>query len=469
MNNVYSSNVNTFLAPFIGFGTATSTSTPFSFGSQSTAGTSIFSQPTAATPFGSRPLTTTTSIFGAPNPTTSAAPTITNPFGAPASTATPVFGAVTNTPVFGTATSTPAFTGFGSAAPALTTTNIFGTPVASVANTTPAFSGFGTQTAGLTSSPFSFNTTSTAPTLFGAAAPVASTSSIFNPQPFTGFGMTQTQPNVAGLTSQPFNFSSPFGSSSITANTNSAATNLTSTQFQQQNAQPSISLVQQRFLTASLIDPFASRGKKEFNDIDRIKPSTGFIVASSSSTSTTTTTTATSSTSSPIVLPLQSNARKASSARPLVDIRFRLKAVTSSPTSNVITDDIKSPSQPPTTPIGTIKSPLTADFSEEEESALIGKNKLSKLRLSNDLRDSSLQSESIRSLYPMRRLAELEALANTGNHTHAISSVQTISSSSLSLGSTTTIDTASAYVTSTAVNDENTLHPSSKSTHMKID
>ncbi|CAF4846401.1 unnamed protein product, partial [Rotaria magnacalcarata] len=79
---------------------------------------------------------------------------------------------------------------------------------------------------------------------------------------------------------------------------------------------------------ASLLDPFASRGKKDFNNADQLKAPTDFIVVSTSST------TATTSTSSPITLSLQSNSRKSSSARPLVDIRFKLKPVCSSPSSN---------------------------------------------------------------------------------------------------------------------------------------
>ena len=114
----------------------------------------------------------------------------------------------------------------------------------------------------------------------------------------------------------------------------SAPTNLTQPQIQQQNFQQPVSLIQQRFLAASLLDPFASRGKKDFTNIDQIKPPTDFIVVST--TSSPTTTTVTTSISAPITLPLQSNSRKTSSARPLVDIRFKLKPISSSPTSNII-------------------------------------------------------------------------------------------------------------------------------------
>jgi len=188
-----------------------------------------------------------------------------------------------------------------------------------------------------------------------------------------------------------------------------------------------------------------------------MKPPTDLIVVST--TSSPTTTTVTTSMSAPITLSLQSNSRKTSSARPLVDIRFKLKPISSSPTSNIINDEIKSPNQQPITSTGQLKSPLTADFSEEEELVLMGRNKMSKLRLSNDFNDTSFQSDSIRSLYPLRRLAELETLANMNNNTNIISNVHTNPPSTSS--STTTIDTASAYVSSTTVNNEQTLHPSS--------
>lgn len=88
------------------------------------------------------------------------------------------------------------------------------------------------------------------------------------------------------------------------------------------------------------------------------------------------------------------------------------------------------------------------------------RNKISKLRLSNDFIDSSFQSESIRSLYPLRRLAELETLANMNNNTNILSTAHTIQSTTST--SATTIDTASVYASSTTVSKEQALHPSSK-------
>lgn len=266
--------------------------------------------------------------------------------------------------------------------------------------------------------------------------------------------MSQPQP-VASTTSQPFSFAAPFGNTTAMSFGAPAAT--AAIQVQQQIIQQPSSLIQQRFLAASLLDPFASRGKKDFTNFDHTKPPTDFIVMSTSSNTTTTITT---STSSPITLPLQMNSRKTSSARPLVDIRFKLKPISSASSTSPIINEIKSPNQQPMTSIEQVKSPLTADFSEEEESLLIGRKKMSKLRLSNEFIESSFQSESIRSLYPIRRLAELEKLANLNNNTNMISTVYNHPSSTSS--STATIDTASAYVSSTTVNNEQTLHPSSK-------
>ena len=336
------------------------------------------------------------------------------------------------------------------------TTNIFGAPTASTATTAPVFGGFGTQTATSAPSLFSFSNpgTATAPTLFGApTAATTTTSSIFNPQPFSGFNLSQP---AASTTTQPFGFSAPFGTNT-TMSFSAPGAPTAAAQVQQQVVQQPVSVIQQRFLAASLLDPFASRGTKDFTNFDQNKPPTDLIVVSSSSTTTTTVTT---STPTPITLPLQFNSRKTSSARPLVDIRFKLKPISSTPSPTPVSNEIKSPNQPPMTSIGQVKSPLTADFSEEEESLLIGRNKMSKLRLSSELNDSSFQSDSIRSLYPVRRLAELEKLANLNNNTNIVSNVHTYPSGTSS--STTTIDTASAHVSSTTVNIEQTLHPLSK-------
>ena len=393
-------------------------------------------------------------MFGVANPAGGQVASTANPFGVQQTTN--IFGASTSSaaPVFGAATSTPSFTGFGSTAPASTTTNIFGAPAVSSSTTAPLFGGFGTQTMAPTSAPFSFNATGTAPTLFGSTAPATSTPFAFNPQPLTGFGMSQAQTAATGT--QPFSFSTPFATTTTMATGFGAPNNAAQAQVQQQNVQPSLSVVQQRFLAASLLDPYATRGKKDFSDTGPLKPPTDSIVVSSSSSSTSVTT----STSSPVSLPVQSNPRKTSSARPLVDIRFKLKAVSSSSTPNTPSDAGKSPSQQQFAATGSMKSPLAADFSEEEELALIGKNKPTKLRLSTDFIESSYQSDSIRTLYPLKRLAELETLANMINSTNIMSTTHTVPTSTSS--STSTIDTASAYVSSTTMNNEQTLHPSGK-------
>ncbi|CAF1295275.1 unnamed protein product, partial [Adineta ricciae] len=439
-----------------GFGTTTSTTPAFPFGSQPAASTSIFSQPTTTSPFGTAaPAATTTSIFGVPTSTATAAPAISNPFGTQPA-ATSIFGTTTSTaaPVFGAPTSTPAFSGFGVTAPtSTTTTSIFGAPATSTATVAPVFGGFGTQPAAVAPAPFSFSTaTTSAPgsSIFGApAAATTTTSSVFNPQPFTGFGFSQPQPAAPAAATQSFSFSAPFGSTTTFGAAPAAAT-------VQPQIQQVVPLAQQSFLAASLLNPFASRGKKEFNNINQIQPPSNLIVVSTSST--TTTTTVSTSSTAPITVPLQSNSRKTSSARPLVDIRFKLQPVSSSPTTNIVHDEMKSPNPQLNTSTGQVKSPLTADFSEEEEVILMGKNKMSKLRLSNDFIDTSFQSESIRSLYPLRRLAELETMANMNNNTNILS---TVHSAPLSTTSSTTIDTASVRASSSStVNNEQTLHPS---------
>ncbi len=59
-----------------------------------------------------------------------------------------------------------------------------------------------------------------------------------------------------------------------------------------------------------------------------------------------------------------------------------------------------------------VKSGLTGNFTDEEELVLLSRTKMSKLRLSNDVIDAPSQFNAICSLYPVRRLAELEKLNN---------------------------------------------------------
>jgi len=257
--------------------------------------------------------------------------------------------------------------------------SIFSIPATSTATTVPIVNSFITQPTVPTTTPFSFASSAT-------SILNTSTTSTFNPPFFTGLPAAQTQPVV----------------------TSSSSTISSQASTEEQNTQPSVSIIQQRFLAASLLDPYANRGKKDFTNIDQIQVPTESAVVSTLST-TTNTTTITTSTPIPITLPIQSNHRKVSSSRSLVDVNFKLKPVSSSPTLN---DDIKPSNQQSMVSTGSVKSTLAGNFTDEEELVLLGRTKMSKLRLSNDIIDPSYQSNSIRSLYPIRRLSDLEKLTN---------------------------------------------------------
>ncbi|CAF0793373.1 unnamed protein product [Rotaria sordida] len=235
-----------------------------------------------------------------------------------------------------------------------------------------------------TTIPFSF--LSSATNIFQTNAPATTTTSTFNPSLFTGLPVTQNQPTM----------------------TSSSSTMISQVQKQEQNTEQSISTIQQQFLAASLLDPYANRGKKDFSSIDQIKvPIEPAVV--STLPATTVTATVTTSTPMPNTLSIQANFRKGSSSHSLVDINFKLKPVSSSPTLN---DTIKPSNQQSTISTGQMKSTLKENFTDEEELVLLGQTKISKLRLSNAIIDPSYQSNSIRSLYPSRRLVELENLIN---------------------------------------------------------
>ncbi|CAF3622774.1 unnamed protein product [Rotaria sordida] len=236
-----------------------------------------------------------------------------------------------------------------------------------------------------TTIPFSF--LSSATNIFQTNAPATTTTSTFNPSLFTGLPVTQNQPTMTS---------------------SSSSTMISQVQKQEQNTEQSISTIQQQFLAASLLDPYANRGKKDFSSIDQIEvPIEPAVV--STLPATTITTTVTTSTPMPNTLSIQTNFRKGSSTHSLVDINFKLKPVSSSPTLN---DTIKPSNQQSTISTGQMKSTLKENFTDEEELVLLGQTKISKLRLSNAIIDPSYQSNSIRSLYPSRRLVELENLIN---------------------------------------------------------
>ncbi|CAF4389215.1 unnamed protein product [Rotaria sp. Silwood2] len=332
-------------------------------------------------PFG---ITTNPSPFGTTtNP--SAFGTTTNPSGFGTTTNPSVFGTTTNPSGFGTTTNP---SGFGTT----TNPNVFAT------TTNP--SGFGTTTNpsgfGTTTNPSGFGTT-TNPNVFATTT---------NP---SGFGTTT---NISGIplstttSITPFTSSFPNFTSNTTNNLGSHA--ISQVAKQDQNTEQSISMIQQRFLAASLLDPYATRGKKDFPNIDQIQVPTETTVVSTLST-TTITETVTTSTSIPSTMPIQTNFRKGSSCHSLVDVNFKLKPVSSSPTLN---DTIKPSDQQSTIPTGQMKSTLKGNFTDEEELVLLGQTKMSKLRLSNAIIDPPYQSNSIHSLYPARSLADLENLIN---------------------------------------------------------
>ncbi len=365
----------------LGFKTNTSTSAPFMFVSQPAANTNIFSQPKTATSSSSIVPITTANIFGIPISTTTSA-----------------------------TKSTPAFPALNPTVPTSSATNIFSIPAVTIGNAAPITSIFGTKLVVPTTASFPF--ASTATSILGNNTPKTTTTtmaSTFQPQFFQGLPVTQTQPAV----------------------TSSSSAIISQPPSQEQTSQQTVPTIQQQFLAASLLDPYANRGKKDFTNIDQIQLPTEIAVVSTSST-TTAKTALTTSTPIPATIPIQSNFQKVPASRSPFDLNFKLKPVSSSATLN---DDIKPSHQQSPASIGSTKTTLTGNFTDEEEIVLLGRTKLSKLRLSNDLIDSSYQSKTIRSLYPLRNLADLEKLTNLQP------------SSSLA----------------TTVNTDRTSHPSSKS------
>ena len=166
------------------------------------------------------------------------------------------------------------------------------------------------------------------------------------------------------------------------------------------------SMNQQNFLLASLLDPYANCGKKNFSDDNLTQfstVSTALTIPSKTAAATTEPT--------PPVLPVytQTNLRKASSFRSSIDMNLKLKPVSSSPSLN---DVVKPTNQRSIPSVTSVKSTLGGSFTDEEELVLLGQAKLSKLRLSNHVSRTPSESNVLRSLYPMRRLTELEGLSD---------------------------------------------------------
>ncbi|CAF4105110.1 unnamed protein product [Rotaria sp. Silwood2] len=329
-----------------------------------------------------------------------------------------------STSISGTNQAVPATQSTNVLASNLTTPSKFGSlfaqAISSIASTKPTMSSTTNTTTtnyspfGITTNPSPFGTT-TNPSGFGTTTNPSGFGTTTNPNVFatttnpSGFGTTT---NISGIplstttSITPFTSSFPNFTSNTTNNLGSHA--ISQVAKQDQNTEQSISMIQQRFLAASLLDPYATRGKKDFPNIDQIQVPTETTVVSTLST-TTITETVTTSTSIPSTMPIQTNFRKGSSCHSLVDVNFKLKPVSSSPTLN---DTIKPSDQQSTIPTGQMKSTLKGNFTDEEELVLLGQTKMSKLRLSNAIIDPPYQSNSIHSLYPARSLADLENLIN---------------------------------------------------------
>ncbi|CAF1286718.1 unnamed protein product [Rotaria magnacalcarata] len=189
---------------------------------------------------------------------------------------------------------------------------------------------------------------------------------------------------------------------------------------QEQITEQPMSMIHQQFIAVSLLDPYANRGRKDFSNMDSIQKHVEPALVPK--VPTTTTITATVATPIPLVLPIRTNSRKGSSAQSLVDVNFKLKPVTSLSSSSSLTqnDTIKTVNQQ------SILStePLKSTFTDEEELVLLGRTKISKLRLSNVISDSTYQTNYMPSLYPVRCLADFENFTNITSPSSRINNQQ---------------------------------------------
>lgn len=165
--------------------------------------------------------------------------------------------------------------------------------------------------------------------------------------------------------------------------------------------QTTSNLVQQRILEAYLIDPYCHQGIKEWATSGNNQPPKDVSPPSPTTINVVTTSTATVKTT-PFVLPLQSNTRKTSFS-PVVDLKLDLKPVSTTMESNVQSKSTATSG----------KSSISSAFTQQEESILLNQSKTSRLRLSKDFLDSSSCNKPVHSLYPIRRLEELEVLIET--------------------------------------------------------
>ncbi|UJR25195.1 hypothetical protein I4U23_006549 [Adineta vaga] len=203
-------------------------------------------------------------------------------------------------------------------------------------------------------------------------------------------------------------------------NPTSVFQNVSTTQTQPIVTSSSAVINRQQFLTASLLDPYGNRGRKDFTNMSSISLPKESTTESALSTAI--------PAPIPVVLPIQSNFQKTPVSHSSIDLNFKLKPVSSSP--NVHENIQPTTDQQLVASIESKKSTLSGDFTDEEEIVLLGRTKLSKLRISND---SINQSNTLRSsLYPVRNLAELEKLTTSSPVSFPISttSINTESTSS---------------------------------------
>ena len=262
---------------------------------------------------------------------------------------------------------------------------------------------FNTSTAGTTVTPVVPGITSTAPTpnIFpGFTTPTTNAFPAAN-----NFIMQPTVPTTV-TTSNAFIWNPSTTTSSTIAGTQPTVTSSASILLSAQppKQEQTASITQQNFLTVALLDPYANRGKKDFTNLNQIQAPVESTVVSTVSTSTTTTTAPI-----PSTIPIQTNLRKVPASRSSVDVNFKLRPVSPSPTLSQDIEPLNQPSKVSTKPA---KSTLAGNFTDEEELILLGRTKMSKLRISNDTIDAPSRSNSLRSLYPIRRLAELEKFTN---------------------------------------------------------
>lgn len=184
---------------------------------------------------------------------------------------------------------------------------------------------------------------------------------------------------------------------------------LATSQAKDDQTRTSSKTTQQRILETCLGDPYGRQDCKPSTVIE-MKPSSRDIASTTSSLSSTHSTVTTSTpvlTTAPVILPLQSNMRKTAAAHPVVDLKLNLRPA-SAPTE--VTNEQVSPNASSRSSSKSVTKGVASDFTNEEEMALMTQKKRSGLRLPEDFLNPSVEPKQISTLYPIRRLGELEAL-----------------------------------------------------------